>query len=266
MCAHILSLEGYIGDNLMKAIVKPEVMLYCQNPECGYSDECWRFRAFGGDDVTYKCPKCDTVADLKAIKAEVLETKVVEKKETNVEELLFIVGDFGKGSLRIMREHTVQEAGLDDADILIPMVDSVDVDALNPRAKTDFLNSLDVLSEAITEGKLPPLQEVQDWLGDIYDSLIGAPAQKEVAIEPQETLSTLDQFQDGFKHGFSAGVTFAMLDMRNYVTPQMQEETAVETAEAPSLPETAPLSPKPKITPQRKRALLKAMRKRGRRR
>ncbi len=233
----------------MKAIVRPETVLHCQNQDCKYSDECWRFKAFGGDDVTYKCPKCDSIAALVAINKtdEVEPVEVVDKKDASMEELIFIVGDLTKGTLRVMRGSVVEEAGLDGSDLLIPMIEFKDLEQLNPRAREDFDAQLASLSGALYDGSLPEIPEVMGWL-DVFQP--AKPTDTIDTVEPERKF--LGVYERAFESGFQAGINFALKDLKFTIPPvkQLTEE-----------PENPPKATKSRLSAKKKKSILTYLRK-----
>ena len=188
----------------MKA-VNPDIKLYCSNPSCNFADESWRFAAFGGEDVTYRCPKCNSIASLS--KATIIdvpkkeEAKTEVKGEEKMEELYFIVADFQKQSLRVMKESTVVDAGLGDSDIVLPMVDPEDIPV---KQREVFSVSFDKLLDALDKGTLPMLPEVEEWI----ESIVHTPNNVEDVVPEKSDQAIL--FEEGFKAGFSSGVNFAL--------------------------------------------------------
>lgn len=263
----------------MTPVTRPETQLYCHNPDCGYADESWRFSAFGGDDVTYKCPKCKSTAQMFALKKtapEVEETIIKKEPEMTRRQMNFIVVDLENRTLKVIPEERVKDEG-DNVDLLLPMVTADEASRFQRRAARDFDSNLSQLIEELQEGTLPYDASIDMWLQDLGVNIYEAPHNDALHGENESEIELGDEedfdedelgFQgpahgrhmpvDGsvFVAGFQTGVSFALNNLHLFMPQQpLPEETRMREPVEP-LP-TKPLTPRAAVTKDRAVKLLR---------
>lgn len=197
----------------MKPLQRPETTLYCTG--CDYHEESWRFSAVGGDDVEYRCPKCQSVATLtnNQDKQEIPEMpiKPIVKQSTPVFHPNYIVADFEKATIQILSE---ADAASSDGDVLLPMLTADQLEKMPKHMARTWEQQLTALCSAIDEGMCPEHPEVAKWLTELFP----APAEVEEAqVFDMDTDGPLEEpeemdgdVMDFYMRGFDAGVAFCM--------------------------------------------------------
>jgi len=262
----------------MMPVPRPETQLFCHNPDCGYADESWHFSAFGGDDVTYKCPKCKSTAQMFALKktAPVVEETIIKKEpEMTRRQMNFIVVDLENRTLKVIPEERVKDEG-DNVDLLLPMVTPDEANKFQRRAARDFDSNLSQLVENLQEGTLPYDAAIDAWLQDFGVNIYEAPHnealhgenESEIELGDEEDFDEdemlphrLSMPMDGsvFTAGFQTGVSFALnnlhLFMPERVTPAPKSEMQEPIEPLP----TQPLTPRATVTKDRAAKLLRML-------
>lgn len=228
----------------MKPVQRPEQTLFCHNPDCGFSDESWRFSAHGGDDVEYTCPKCKHVAGAEALKSIEKTPETGDKKEKEPMGMRptrpmmnFIVVDLERRTLKVIPEDRVKDEG-DNVDLLLPMISPQEANGLQRRAARDFDTNLKALVENLQEGTLPYDATIDNWLNSygiqLFEGADEEPSEMELGEEgdfedydEDEMLEspTMPRFSSAeFVTGFQTGVSFALSNQHLFIPPQPEPE------------------------------------------
>lgn len=267
----------------MKPLANPATELFCSNSDCGFKDEGWRFAAFGGDDVEYKCPRCDAVAGLTPPKStpdvvpeelsegvamqQTKETESTVSKNIFRPDLLCIVVNFGQ-SIEIRTSEEVFIANEVDGDLIIPMFEPDQLSSLSPNALAKFRKDLEQLVAALDAGDCPEHPEVEAWLASYYKPSANAFEDIEDVdkfAEGSEVvgLGFADGFVEGFRAGFLACFERDLHRERLLATGSLNERPSPEI-DGPFESKEAPEVEKPRtphVAPRKKKALLSALRR-----
>lgn len=260
----------------MTPVTRPETRLYCHNPDCGYADESWRFSAFGGDDVTYKCPKCKSTAQMFALKKtapEVEETVIKKEPEMTRRQMNFIVVDLENRTLKVIPEERVKDEG-DNVDLLLPMVTADEASRFQRRAARDFDSNLSQLIENLQEGTLPYDASIDMWLQGLGVNIYEAPHnealhgenESEIELGDEEDFDEdemlphrLSMPMDGsvFTAGFQTGVSFALNNLHLFMPERAIPAPKTKMQEPIEPLPTKPLTPRAAVTKDRAVKLLR---------